>query len=87
MNAYDVSSFEDFHKLVNGRFGFGVAYRGMRDIGYDLIPAIGRRVSLFEQPGRGARRRSSTQRKMHSPSSKENPPYIFLVLSALLGNS
>jgi hypothetical protein len=55
MDTLNVSSFEDFHRQVNSRFAVGAAYRGMRDIGYDLIPSVGRLATFFERPDRGGK--------------------------------
>lgn len=82
MKTHTVSSFEQFHRLVNRLFAFGVAYRGMRSVGYDLIPAVGRRNSLFMQPGRGGKEAFlRAEKSALTIFERESPPYLSRAIS------
>lgn len=48
---YVVGSFEEFHSVVNTQFHYGWMYRGMKDIGWKLIPSIGRYWPRFVEQG------------------------------------
>jgi hypothetical protein len=48
---YAVSSFEEFHSLISTHFRYGFMYRGMKDIGWELKPSIGRYLPLLESRG------------------------------------
>src|SRR5215213_8830010 len=81
MDTQVVSSFEEFQELVKKR-AFGVAYRGMRDIDYALIPAVGRRASLFDQPGRGGKNAFlAAEKNALTIFERESPLYLSRALS------
>ena len=48
---YIVNSFGEFHSLISTHFHYGFMYRGMKDIGWELKPPIGRYLPLLESRG------------------------------------
>lgn len=50
MIEHTATSFRDFHDLVSAN-EYGTIYRGMKDIGWSLIPSIGRYLDSYKERG------------------------------------
>jgi FRG domain len=54
MREKAITSFAQFHELMESEFQYGCMFRGVSNVDYDLLPGVGRRLKLYESMGADA---------------------------------